>query len=62
MNDYVPCPKCGGFDIKKVDFTLWGGVLGPRLFNHVNVTPVAHYLLTQISTDCKVIGGLSELK
>ena len=23
MNDYIPCPKCGGFDIKKVDFTLW---------------------------------------
>ena len=35
MNDYVPCPKCGGFDIKKVNFTLWGGVRGPRLFNHV---------------------------
>jgi rubredoxin len=35
MSDYVPCPKCGGTDIKKVDFTWWGGALGPRLFNHV---------------------------
>jgi|WetSurMetagenome_2_1015567.scaffolds.fasta_scaffold51583_1 hypothetical protein len=27
-----------------------------------NVTPLAHNLLTQIPTGCKVIGGLSELK
>jgi rubredoxin/bifunctional DNA-binding transcriptional regulator/antitoxin component of YhaV-PrlF toxin-antitoxin module len=35
MTSYVPCPQCGSADIKKVNFTWWGGLLGPRLFNHV---------------------------
>ena len=34
-NKYVPCPKCGGANIKQVGFTWWGGILGPRLFSHV---------------------------
>jgi hypothetical protein len=29
------CPACGSPHAKKVSFTWWGGVLGPRLFNHV---------------------------
>src|SRR5688572_29822306 len=30
-----PCPNCRGADIRRVGFTLWGGWLGPRMFNHV---------------------------
>ena len=32
---YVPCPKCGAVDPKKISFTWWGGVLGPKLLTHV---------------------------
>lgn len=31
----VPCPKCGCLHSKPVTFTWWGGVLGPKLLNHV---------------------------
>ena len=27
------CPKCGGTQTKKVGYTWWGGVLGPKLMN-----------------------------
>ncbi len=33
--EFAPCPKCGSTNSKKVGFTWWGGVLGPKLFNHV---------------------------
>lgn len=29
------CPNCGQSDANKINFTWWGGALGPRLFNHV---------------------------
>jgi hypothetical protein len=35
---YKPCPKCGSFgvdDIRKVNYTWWGGFLGPLLFHRV---------------------------
>lgn len=32
---YVACPKCGAADPKTLNFTWWGGVLGPKLFSHV---------------------------
>ncbi len=32
---YAPCPKCGASDAKAVSFTWWGGVLGPKMLNHV---------------------------
>jgi hypothetical protein len=32
--DLVPCPKCGSSDVKKVGYTWWGGMIGPRLMNH----------------------------
>ncbi len=35
MNEFVPCPKCGSTDIKKVGYTWWGGALGPKMLNHV---------------------------
>ena len=35
MDQYVPCPSCGSDQAKKVGFSWWGGVLGPKLFKHV---------------------------
>ena len=32
---YAPCPNCGQMNAKKINYTWWGGALGPRLFNHV---------------------------
>jgi transposase-like protein len=32
---YAPCPKCGQSNAQKVNFTWWGGALGPRLISHV---------------------------
>ena len=29
------CPKCGAGEATPVKFTWWGGVLGPKLLNHV---------------------------
>ena len=31
----APCYKCGCPYAKKISFTWWGGLLGPRMFNHV---------------------------
>ena len=33
--EYVPCPRCARPDPEKQKFTLWGGMLGPRMFSHV---------------------------
>ena len=30
-----PCPVCGGVKVKRIKWTMWGGALGPKLFNHV---------------------------
>jgi hypothetical protein len=35
MNNYAPCPQCGGANAQPVKFTWWGGVLGPKLLHHV---------------------------
>lgn len=35
MADFAPCPKCGNTNATKIGFTWWGGVLGPKLLNHV---------------------------
>lgn len=32
---YVPCPRCRTPDPLKVNFTWWGGMLGPRMLSHV---------------------------
>ena len=29
------CPKCGSTGHKPVTFTWWGGLLGPKMLNHV---------------------------
>jgi hypothetical protein len=31
----APCYKCGSPYAKRISFTLWGGIVGPRLVNHV---------------------------
>ncbi|QEG43394.1 eL43 family ribosomal protein [Roseimaritima ulvae] len=33
--NFAPCPRCGQPIAQRVGFTLWGGVLGPKLFTHV---------------------------
>ena len=33
--NHVPCPKCGTADPKTLNFTWWGGALGPKLLTHV---------------------------
>jgi transposase-like protein len=35
MGQYVPCPRCRRPDPEKVNFTWWGGMLGPRMLTHV---------------------------
>jgi len=35
MTQYAPCPKCGNTYATPVSFTLWGGLLGPKLLTHV---------------------------
>lgn len=34
-DSYSPCPKCGAENAKALNFTWWGGALGPKLLNHV---------------------------
>ncbi|HEY1017277.1 MAG TPA: hypothetical protein VGE07_31475 [Herpetosiphonaceae bacterium] len=28
---FAPCPRCGNPDVRRVAFTWWGGMVGPRL-------------------------------
>jgi hypothetical protein len=30
----LACPRCQGVNVHKPTFTWWGGILGPKLFNH----------------------------
>ncbi len=30
----VACPQCQSADVHRPTFTWWGGLLGPKLFNH----------------------------
>ena len=32
---YAPCPQCGQSNAKPVNYTWWGGALGPRLLSVV---------------------------
>ena len=34
-SEYVPCPRCGSNNLEKVDYSWWGGFLGPRLVHQV---------------------------
>lgn len=35
MNQFAPCPQCGGQAAEQMKFTWWGGVLGPKLLTRV---------------------------
>lgn len=35
MNDFLSCPTCGSYDVRKIFYTWWGGTLGPALLTHV---------------------------
>ena len=35
MAEFVNCPQCGSARVEKVKYTIWGGMIGPRLLNHV---------------------------
>lgn len=35
MSDFLSCPTCGSYDIRKIPCTWWGGALGPALLTHV---------------------------
>jgi hypothetical protein len=35
QTQYAPCPNCGQTNAKKVNYTWWGGALGPSLMTHV---------------------------
>jgi predicted nucleic-acid-binding Zn-ribbon protein len=35
MDRYQPCPKCASEKAVAVDFTWWGGIVGPKMFTHV---------------------------
>jgi hypothetical protein len=32
---FAPCPACRGTSAKRLNFTFWGGAIGPRLLTHV---------------------------
>lgn len=34
MEQFAPCPKCGGTNATKATFTWWGGLLGPKILKH----------------------------
>lgn len=35
MSEFLSCPTCGSYDVKKVPYTWWGGALGPALLTYV---------------------------
>ncbi|MEL7498835.1 MAG: hypothetical protein AAFN77_14600 [Planctomycetota bacterium] len=42
QSKYVACPKCGDKSAELVGFSWWGGILGPRLLNHVKCGRCLH--------------------
>lgn len=42
MTKYAACPKCHSSESDQVKFTWWGGLLGPRLLNHVKCPRCGH--------------------
>ena len=35
MSEFADCPFCGKKEAGKVSFTWWGGLIGPKILNHV---------------------------
>jgi hypothetical protein len=34
VHGYTACPRCNSPHLTKPSFTWWGGLVGPKLFNH----------------------------
>lgn len=65
MSQYVPCGRCQSTDVDRMRFTWWGGLLGPKVLNHVkcnrcgatyngktgksNTTAIAIYMLVLLA-------------
>ena len=72
---FAPCPNCQQRNAKKVSWTLWGGALGPWMFNHVkcnacrstfngktgrsNTTAIVIYLVVSLVLGVVIFGALS---
>ncbi len=35
QTQYVPCPNFGQTNAKPINYTWWGGVIGPKMLSHV---------------------------
>ena len=73
--EFAPCPNCRQQSAKKVSWTLWGGALGPWMFNHVkcnacrstfngktgrsNTTAIVIYLVVSLVLGVVIFGALS---
>ena len=42
MNAYMPCGRCGASGAQRMNFTWWGGIIGPRMLNHVRCPACGH--------------------
>lgn len=42
VTNYAPCPKCGAPNPKQLNFTWWGGALGPKMLTHVKCQSCGH--------------------
>ena len=42
VTNYAPCPKCGAPTPKQLNFTWWGGALGPKMLTHVKCQSCGH--------------------
>lgn len=35
VTQFAPCPQCQASAANRLNFTWWGGALGPKMLNHV---------------------------
>jgi rubredoxin len=42
FDENVKCPKCGDKRKEAVKYTWWGGVIGPKVLNHVMCLGCGH--------------------
>lgn len=72
QSEFVPCPKCGNPNVRKVKYTWWGGVLGPSILHHVkcdncgtvyngksgksNTTGIIIYSVVLLVITCVILG------
>jgi len=69
------CPRCGSGHVHQPSYTWWGGILGPKLFNHTichscgfgynwktgksNMTAIVIYFVVLSFIAIVVFGGLA---